>query len=69
VICNPCNNALLKPGNKSDQIDARKLVGIRRTDLLSPLYLAREQYSDLAFSAASLIFTNSSFPRRCSAPL
>jgi hypothetical protein len=30
VVCNPRKNALLKQGNKSDKIDARKLAGARR---------------------------------------
>jgi transposase len=36
VICNPRKNALLKAGNKSDQIDARKLAELLRAGLLSP---------------------------------
>jgi hypothetical protein len=35
-VCNLRQNALLKAGNKSDQIDARKLAELLRTDLLSP---------------------------------
>ena len=31
VVCNPRKNALLKDGNKSDRIDARKLA-----ELLAP---------------------------------
>src|SRR5450759_2802188 len=38
VVCNPRKNALLKAGNKSDQIDARKLAELLRADLLSPVY-------------------------------
>src|SRR5260370_16206465 len=38
VVCNPRQNALLKAGNKSDQIDARKLAELLRADLLSPVY-------------------------------
>jgi hypothetical protein len=28
VVCNPRKNALLKPGNKSDRIDARRLADL-----------------------------------------
>ena len=34
VVCNPRKNALLKAGNKSDRIDARKLAELLRTGLL-----------------------------------
>jgi transposase len=38
VVCNPRKNALLKAGNKSDRIDARKLAELLRGGLLSPVY-------------------------------
>ena len=38
VVCNPRKNALLKAGNKSDKIDARKLAELLRAGLLSPVY-------------------------------
>ncbi len=38
VVCNPRKNALLKAGNKNDQIDARKLADLLRAGLLSPVY-------------------------------
>jgi transposase len=38
VVCNPRKNALLKEGNKSDRIDARKLAELLRGNLLSPVY-------------------------------
>jgi transposase len=38
MVCNPRQNALLKAGNKSDQIDARKLAELLRAGLLSPVY-------------------------------
>jgi transposase len=38
VVCNPRKNALLKGGNKSDTIDARKLADLLRAGLLSPVY-------------------------------
>jgi transposase len=38
VACNPRKNALLKEGNKSDRIDARKLAELLRAGLLSAVY-------------------------------
>jgi transposase len=38
VMCNPRKNALLKDGNKSDRIDARKLAELLRAGLLSAVY-------------------------------
>ena len=38
VVCNPRKNALLKAGNKSDRIDARKLAELLRAGLLSAVY-------------------------------
>jgi transposase len=38
VVCNPRKIALLKSGNKSDRIDARKLAELLRAGLLSPVY-------------------------------
>jgi hypothetical protein len=38
VVCNPRKNALLKDGNKSDRIDARKLADLLRGNPLKPVY-------------------------------
>src|SRR5258708_6924219 len=38
VVCNPRRNALLKVGNKSDRIDARKLSELLRGNQLHPVY-------------------------------
>jgi len=38
VVCNPRKNALLKDGNKSDRIDARKLAELLRGNHLKPVY-------------------------------
>src|SRR5579864_7934556 len=38
VVCNPRKNALLKAGNKSDRVDARKLAELLRGGLLSTVY-------------------------------
>lgn len=38
VVCNGRKNALLKSGNKSDRIDARKLSDLLRAGMLWPVY-------------------------------
>jgi transposase len=38
LVCDPRRNALLKEGNKSDKIDARKLADLLRSGLLRPVY-------------------------------
>ena len=38
LVCDPRKNALLKTGNKSDRIDARKLAELLRGGQLSPVY-------------------------------
>ena len=38
TVCNPRKNALLKSGNKSDRIDARKLTELLRNGSLSAVY-------------------------------
>jgi hypothetical protein len=38
VVCDPRKNALLKEGNKSDKIDARKLVDLLRGGYLRSVY-------------------------------
>jgi len=38
VVCDPRKAALLKEGNKSDRIDARKLAELLRTNQLKPIY-------------------------------
>ena len=41
VVCNPRKNALLKQGNKSDRIDARKLAELPRGTISSRFTTAR----------------------------
>ena len=51
VVCNPRKNALLKDGNKSDRIDARKLAELLRGNQLKPVYhggAGREKYGHTA---------------------
>jgi hypothetical protein len=38
LVCDPRRNALLKEGNKSDKIDARKLADLLRTGMVRPVY-------------------------------
>jgi transposase len=38
VVCNPHHNHLLKTGNKSDRVDARKLAQLLRAGMLRPVY-------------------------------
>src|SRR5258706_2052872 len=38
LVCDPRKNALLKTGNKSDQIDARKLAELLYLNKLTPVY-------------------------------
>src|ERR1700692_3577399 len=38
LVCDPRRNALLKEGNKSDKVDARKLADRLRTGMLRPVY-------------------------------
>ena len=38
LVCDPRKNALLKTGNKSDRIDARKLADLLRANLLRSVY-------------------------------
>lgn len=38
TVCNPHHNHLLKSGNKSDLVDARKLAQLLRAGMLQPVY-------------------------------
>jgi hypothetical protein len=38
VVCDPRKNASMKLGNKSDQIDARRLAELLRLNHLNPVY-------------------------------
>src|SRR5258708_6186590 len=53
VVCNPRKNALLKSGNKSDQIDARKLAELLRAGMLSPVYHGEQSTRTLQQLVAS----------------
>src|SRR5438132_1262462 len=43
VVCDPRKNALMKEGNKSDKIDARKLADLLRGGYLRPVYHGRSE--------------------------
>jgi transposase len=53
VVCNPRKNALLKSGNKSDRIDARKLADLLRMGGLSPVYHGEQSTRSLQQLVAS----------------
>src|SRR5580692_712036 len=54
VVCNPRKNALLKSGNKSDQIDARKLAELLRAGMLSPVYHGEQSTRTFATTGSQL---------------
>ena len=54
VVCNPRKNALLKDGNKSDRIDARKLAELLRGNQLKPVYHGETGRADAARTVAEL---------------
>jgi transposase len=57
VVCNPRKNALLKYGNKSDRIDARKLAELLRGNHLQPVYHGETSVRTLRELARSYVTT------------
>jgi transposase len=57
VVCNPRKNALLKYGNKSDRIDARKLAELLRGNHLKPVYHGENGVRTLRELARSYLTT------------
>jgi transposase len=47
IVCDPRKNRLLRDGNKSDKVDARKLAHLLRAGLLSPVYHGEHGTRDL----------------------
>src|SRR5215207_9615080 len=47
IVCDPRKNRLLRDGNKSDRVDARKLAQLLRAGLLSPVYHGQHGTRDL----------------------
>jgi len=63
VVCNPRRNALLKEGNKSDRIDARKLAELLRGGLLRPVYHGENGIRTLKELARSYLTINKDLTR------
>jgi transposase len=63
VVCNPRRNALLKEGNKSDRIDARKLAELLRGGLLRPVYHGENGIRTLKELARSYLTLNKDLTR------
>ena len=57
VVCNPRKNALLKVGNKSDRIDARKLADLLRGNHLKSVYHGENGVRTLRELARSYLTT------------
>jgi transposase len=57
VVCNPRKNALLKYGNKSDRVDARKLAELLRGNHLKPVYHGETSVRTLRELARSYVTT------------
>jgi len=57
VVCNPRKNFLLKDGNKSDRIDARKLANLLRGNHLKPVYHGQTEVRTLRELARSYLTT------------
>jgi hypothetical protein len=54
LACDPRKNALLKAGNKSDRIDARKLSELLYLNKLGPVYHRRARHLNFEGSGAQL---------------
>ena len=63
VVCNPRKNALLKAGNKSDRIDARKLAELLRGSNLKSVYHGETGVRTLRELARSYITTTRDLTR------
>ncbi len=53
LVCNPRKNALLKSGNKSDAVDARKLAELLRNNSLAAVYHGENSAVELQHLARS----------------
>ena len=63
VVCNPRKNALLKQGNKSDRIDARKLAELLRGNHLKSVYHGDSSVRTLRELARSYLTTTKDLTR------
>jgi len=68
VVCNPRKNALLKHGNKSDKIDARKLAERLRLNDLKPVYHGETDVTHAAGTGPKLSDRGCSVRRTDGAP-
>jgi transposase len=62
-VCNPRKNALLKQGNKSDRIDARKLAELLRGNYLKSVYHGETGVRTLRELARSYLTTTKDLTR------
>src|SRR5882724_2938156 len=65
VVCDPRKAALLKEGNKSDRIDARKLAELLRTNQLKPVYHERHGIRALKELGRSYLTLTQDVTRGC----
>lgn len=63
IVCNPRKNALLKSGNKSDRIDARKLAELLRNGSLSAVYHGENGLRTLQELSRSYLTVNKDLTR------
>jgi transposase len=63
VVCNPRKNALLKAGNKSDRMDARKLAELLRGNYLKSVYHGETGVRRLRELARSYLTTTKDLTR------
>jgi len=63
LVCNPRKNALLKQGNKSDRIDARKLAELLRGNYLKSVYHGETGVRTLRELARSYLTTTKDLTR------
>jgi hypothetical protein len=56
IVCDPRKNRLLRDGNKSDKVDARKLAQLLRAGLLSPVYHGEHVTRDLKELVRSYVY-------------
>ena len=63
IVCNPRKNALLKHGNKSDRIDARKLAELLRGNHLKSVYHGETGVRTLRELARSYLTTTKDLTR------
>src|SRR3982074_2245222 len=63
VVCDPRKNALMKEGNKSDKIDARKLADLLRSGYLRSVYHGENGLRTVKELARSYLTISTDLPR------